>query len=185
MFSAFSKKIGIKSYREYEEQHIKRAEELSQQKSDLANRAGRLSNQIEFEESVDWLPRLSALEDKLGNLQEGCSGLVIREKELKQRQEQVQTHYLLVIAGLCKWHYFEGRDAIYLDSRRTRSRQGECCRFQEFGRLNFRGCQYLTKYLPKRACKKNCLAARIGQEDSCNERPKSEEQRSYKGSSPW
>lgn len=108
----------MKSYREYEEQHIKRAEELSQQKAELASRAGKLTNQVEFEESVDWRPRLSTQEERIDKFQATSTELAAREKEVKRKQEQVQSHWSML-------------QILVLNNRTFALAGGRCCFLME------------------------------------------------------
>lgn len=89
MFANFSARIGVSSYREYEEQHIKRAEELAAQKTELAVKAGKLSNQIEFEESVDWASKIKGTTLKLRKEGKSVDALEAKQQTLTTKRNKV------------------------------------------------------------------------------------------------
>lgn len=106
MFAKFSARIGVSSYREYEEQHIKRAQELAKQKTELAVEGGKLSNQIEFEESVDWTSKIRSIESKLRKEEEDVQSLEAQEKKLTTTRNKVRKPSVALSSSKGSSHWY-------------------------------------------------------------------------------
>jgi len=52
-FAAFSEKLGVQNYREYEEQHLKKARHARKQRRELETQISHLRAQLDYENSRD------------------------------------------------------------------------------------------------------------------------------------
>ncbi|GMH41446.1 hypothetical protein BSKO_09356 [Bryopsis sp. KO-2023] len=88
-FADFSRRIGVESYREYEEGHVQRADELSKQKAELSTKEGQLSNQIDYEKSIEWDVPIENLQQKTGRCQKNIAELTKKNEEIEAAKEQI------------------------------------------------------------------------------------------------
>ncbi|CAD7695742.1 unnamed protein product [Ostreobium quekettii] len=80
LFSSFSKRMGVKSIREYEENQVKRAEERAQEDMRLATDIAKIENQLKYERSRHQeQDKVERLRSELKTAREGL-------RDLKERQ---------------------------------------------------------------------------------------------------
>ncbi|GAB4822702.1 hypothetical protein N2152v2_009748 [Parachlorella kessleri] len=90
LFKSFSKKVGVKNIREYEETQLKEVEEAMQEKRDLGKWLSNVRNQLDYERKNNKEAAVAQKEAALQQLREELEQLQQEEEQLKSANEAVQ-----------------------------------------------------------------------------------------------
>ncbi|XP_052171727.1 structural maintenance of chromosomes protein 1 isoform X2 [Diospyros lotus] len=82
-YKKFSESVGVKNIREYEENQLKAAEEMSEELLSLRNQHSKLKYQLEYEQKRDMDSRITKLESSLNALRNALKEIESKEDELK------------------------------------------------------------------------------------------------------
>lgn len=83
IYKDFSKTVGVENIREYEENHLKDAQLMAEERLSLSNQLSKLKYQLEYEQKRDMDTRIKKLESTLSNLQNELKLVQKREDDVK------------------------------------------------------------------------------------------------------
>ncbi|XP_057483786.1 structural maintenance of chromosomes protein 1-like [Actinidia eriantha] len=87
-YKKFSESVGVKNIREYEENQLKAAQEMDEERFNLRNQQSKLKYQLEYEQKRDMDSRITKLESSLSALRNDLQEVIAKEKELKSAMEK-------------------------------------------------------------------------------------------------
>ncbi|KAH7837895.1 hypothetical protein Vadar_019309 [Vaccinium darrowii] len=82
-YKKFSESVGVKNIREYEENQLKAAQQMDEERFSLRNQQSKLKYQLEYEQKRDMDSRITKLESSLSALRDDLNEVVSKEEELK------------------------------------------------------------------------------------------------------
>ncbi|CAN1270479.1 Structural maintenance of chromosomes protein 1 [Linum perenne] len=88
IYEDFSKAVGVENIREYEENHLKAAQHVAEERLSLSNQLSKLKYQLEYEQKRDAGARIRKLESTLNNLENELKLSQKKETELKSAIEK-------------------------------------------------------------------------------------------------
>lgn len=83
IYKKFSESVGVKNIREYEENQLKAAQEMAEERFNLRSQQSKLKYQLEYEQKRDMDSRITKLESSLSALRNALNEVVAKEDELK------------------------------------------------------------------------------------------------------
>lgn len=89
IYKEFSKSVGVANIREYEENRLKDAQSLADEKLKLSSQLSKLKYQLEYEQNRDMSSRIQELESSLSALEIDLKGVQTKEAEAKLAAEKV------------------------------------------------------------------------------------------------
>ncbi|XP_042517356.1 structural maintenance of chromosomes protein 1 isoform X2 [Macadamia integrifolia] len=101
IYKVFSESVGVKNIREYEENQLKAAQQMAEEKLALSNQMSKLKSQLEYEENRDMEAPITKLQSSLGALEKelrhvekkDADAKLVTEKaidQINQWKEEVQ-----------------------------------------------------------------------------------------------
>ncbi|GFZ20290.1 structural maintenance of chromosomes (SMC) family protein [Actinidia rufa] len=87
-YKKFSESVGVKNIREYEENQLKAAQEMDEERFNLRNQQSKLKYQLEYEQKRDMDSRITKLESSLSALRNDLQEVIAKEKKLKSAMEK-------------------------------------------------------------------------------------------------
>ena len=87
IFADFSASVGVANIREYEENQLRRQQEVAQKRMEFATRAARVKSQLDYEDKRDTEKPFRKVEKALGQDKEKLKGLKSEEADLKRQVE--------------------------------------------------------------------------------------------------
>lgn len=91
IYKEFSKSVGVDSIREYEENQLKAAQELSERKLKLSNQMSKLKSQLNYELKRDMNAPVAKLESSIVSLEEELEKIRNKDAEAQQAAEESAT----------------------------------------------------------------------------------------------
>ncbi|KAI3889925.1 hypothetical protein MKX03_020227, partial [Papaver bracteatum] len=88
IYDEFSKSVGVKNIREYEESHLKRAQQKAEERITMSNQMSKLNSQLEYEQKTDMESRIRELESNLDSLDIELKRIQTKEEKDKQGTEK-------------------------------------------------------------------------------------------------
>ncbi|KAK3026158.1 hypothetical protein RJ639_040545 [Escallonia herrerae] len=88
IYKEFSESVGVKNIREYEENLLMAAQQMSEQRLSLKNQQSKLKYQLEYEQKRDMDSRITKLESSLDALKNALKHVEEKEVELKSAMEK-------------------------------------------------------------------------------------------------
>ncbi|BAF30423.1 Os12g0641500, partial [Oryza sativa Japonica Group] len=89
IYKDFSKSVGVKNIREYEERQLKDAQALQERKLSLSNQMSKLKYQLEYEQKRDMQAPIIKLKETRESLEKELKSLQERESEARAEAEQI------------------------------------------------------------------------------------------------
>uniref|UniRef100_A0A0D9XB24 Structural maintenance of chromosomes protein n=1 Tax=Leersia perrieri TaxID=77586 RepID=A0A0D9XB24_9ORYZ len=89
IYKDFSKSVGVKNIREYEERQMKDAQALQERKQSLSNQMSKLKYQLEYEQKRDMQAPILKLKETRDSLEKELKSLQERESGAKAEAEQI------------------------------------------------------------------------------------------------
>ncbi|KAJ4968684.1 hypothetical protein NE237_015385 [Protea cynaroides] len=83
IYRGFSESVGVKNIREYEENQLKVAQQLAEEKLALSNQMSKLKSQLEYEENRDMEAPITKLHSSLGSLEKELRHVEKKDAEAK------------------------------------------------------------------------------------------------------
>ncbi|KAG5514580.1 hypothetical protein RHGRI_035851 [Rhododendron griersonianum] len=83
IYKNFSESVGVKNIREYEENQLKAAQQMDEERFSLRNQQSKLKYQLEYEQKRDMDSPITKLESSLGALTSDLNEVKAKEEELK------------------------------------------------------------------------------------------------------
>ncbi|XP_050205176.1 structural maintenance of chromosomes protein 1 [Mercurialis annua] len=96
IYKDFSKLVGITNIREYEENHLKAAQHLAEERLNLSNQLAKLKYQLEYEQKRD-------MESKIKKLETSISSLENELEQVQQKDAVVKSAMETATADIDKW----------------------------------------------------------------------------------
>ncbi|XP_025644726.1 structural maintenance of chromosomes protein 1 [Arachis hypogaea] len=87
IYQEFSKKVKVANIREYEENRLKDAQSVAEERLDLSSQISKLKYQLEYEQNRDMSSRIQELESSLDTLQNNLKRAQNKEAEVKLATE--------------------------------------------------------------------------------------------------
>ncbi|MQM15887.1 hypothetical protein Taro_048838 [Colocasia esculenta] len=91
IYQQFSKSVGVDNIREYEENQLKAAQELSERKLKLSNQISKLKYQLEYEQKRDLRSPIAKLEASIKTLEEELGKAQKKDTEAQSAVEETAT----------------------------------------------------------------------------------------------
>ncbi|KAF7804635.1 structural maintenance of chromosomes protein 1 [Senna tora] len=88
IYKNFSKSVGVANIREYEENQLKSAQNLAEERLSLSSQLSKLKYQLEYEQNRDMTSRIRELESSLSALEQDLKQVQNKEAELKSAAEK-------------------------------------------------------------------------------------------------
>ncbi|KAF2286808.1 hypothetical protein GH714_030469 [Hevea brasiliensis] len=88
IYKDFSKTVGVANIREYEENHVKAAQHVAEERLSLSNQLAKLKYQLEYEQKRDMDSRIKKLETSIGTLENELKQVQKKEAEVKLATEK-------------------------------------------------------------------------------------------------
>ncbi|KAJ8749142.1 hypothetical protein K2173_013749 [Erythroxylum novogranatense] len=88
IYKDFSKVVGVANIREYEENHLKAAQHMAEERLNLSNQLSKLKYQLEYEQRRDLDSRIKKLESSLNSLEHELKNVQRKEADLKSATEK-------------------------------------------------------------------------------------------------
>ncbi|KAL6994798.1 Structural maintenance of chromosomes protein 1 [Sarracenia purpurea var. burkii] len=82
-YKKFSESVGVKNIREYEENQLKAAQQMDEERFNLRNQQSKLKYQLEYEQKRDMDSRITKLESSISALRNDLNEVIAKEEELK------------------------------------------------------------------------------------------------------
>ncbi|CAA7403241.1 unnamed protein product [Spirodela intermedia] len=91
IYKDFSESVGVKNIREYEENQLKAAQELSERRLKLSNQMSKLKYQLEYEQKRDLKSPIAKLETSIKSLDEELERIQRKDMEAQLAAEETST----------------------------------------------------------------------------------------------
>ncbi|XVE77921.1 hypothetical protein DITRI_Ditri13aG0103100 [Diplodiscus trichospermus] len=88
LFKSFSQSVGVANIREYEENQLKAAQNMAEERLSLSNQLAKLKYQLEYEHKRDVESRIKKLENSLSSLENDLKLVQKKEAEVKLATEK-------------------------------------------------------------------------------------------------
>ncbi|CAH8381616.1 unnamed protein product [Eruca vesicaria subsp. sativa] len=88
IYRDFSQSVGVANIREYEENQLKEAQEVAEERLNLSNQLAKLKYQVEYEQNRDVGSRIRKLESSISSLETDLEKIQKRKSELKELTEK-------------------------------------------------------------------------------------------------
>ncbi|XP_058197124.1 structural maintenance of chromosomes protein 1 isoform X2 [Rhododendron vialii] len=88
IYKNFSESVGVKNIREYEENQLKAAQQMDEERFSLRNQQSKLKYQLEYEQKRDMDSPITKLESSLGALTSDLNEVKAKEEELKSAMKK-------------------------------------------------------------------------------------------------
>lgn len=88
IYKDFSKTVGVANIREYEENHVKAAQHMAEERLSLSNQLAKLKYQLEYEQKRDMDSRIKKLESSIGALENELKQIQNKDAEVKLATEK-------------------------------------------------------------------------------------------------
>ncbi|XP_031403402.1 structural maintenance of chromosomes protein 1 [Punica granatum] len=88
IYKDFSQKVGVKNIREYEENQLKEAQSMAEERFNVSDQLAKLKYQLEYEKKRDVDSRISELESSIGNMEDKLKDIQNEEAKVKAVAEQ-------------------------------------------------------------------------------------------------
>ncbi|CAI0385767.1 unnamed protein product [Linum tenue] len=89
IYKDFSNSVGVANIREFEENNLKAAQHVAEERLSLSNQLSKLKYQLEYEQKRDANARIRKLESSLGNLKNELKNAEKREVDVKSATEDM------------------------------------------------------------------------------------------------
>ncbi|XP_061970464.1 structural maintenance of chromosomes protein 1 [Populus nigra] len=83
IYRKFSEDVGVENIREYEENHVKAAQHMAEERLSLSNQLAKLKYQLEYEQKRDMESRIRKLESSLTGLENDLKQVQKKEAQIK------------------------------------------------------------------------------------------------------
>lgn len=83
IYRKFSEDVGVENIREYEENHVKAAQHMAEERLSLSNQLAKLKYQLEYEQKRDMESRIRKLESSLAALENDLKQVQKKEAQIK------------------------------------------------------------------------------------------------------
>lgn len=88
IYKDFSESVGVKNIREYEENQLKAAQEMAEERFSVSDQLAKLKYQLEYEKKRDMDSRIKELESSLNSLENNLKNVQKKESEAKVAAEK-------------------------------------------------------------------------------------------------
>ncbi|XP_057965620.1 structural maintenance of chromosomes protein 1 [Malania oleifera] len=88
IYKNFSESVGVRNIREYEENQLKAAQQMGEERLSLSNQLSKLKYQLEYEQNRDMESRIAKLESSLSNLESNLKQVQKTEADNKLMMEK-------------------------------------------------------------------------------------------------